>query len=109
MQLRGRFDNASYHLVPGFYAKLSIDVGPATAMHWCCRAQPIQSDQQGEFAFRRRRGQSRPSAQPLHLPVAGRGEGRSSAAEPGEQVVVRGGNKLTDGEPVQIAGAEQAG
>ena len=108
VQVRGRFDNPSYHLVPGFYAKLSIDVGPPREA-LVLPSAAIQSDQQGEYAFvidedhRAHRRNLSTAALP--------GEEKEilSGLKAGEQVIVKGANKLTDGQAVLIAGAEQAG
>ncbi len=101
VQLRGRFDNGNYHLLPGFYAKLTIDVGPDRDALVLPSAL-VQSDQQGDFVFvvgednRARRRNLTTS------PLPGEEKEIVKGLMPGERVVTRGGNKLSDGEPVEI-------
>lgn len=108
VQLRGRFENKDYHLIPGFYAKLSIDAGPDRDALVLPSAL-IFSDQQGDYVFvvsddkhAHRRGVAT-------APLPGEEKEVISGLKAGERVVVRGGNKLTDGEPVQLIAAGQAG
>jgi RND family efflux transporter MFP subunit len=108
VQLRGRFDNSDYHLVPGFYAKLTIDVGPDRDALVLPSAL-IQSDQQGEFVFVVSEDNHAHRRNVSTSPLPGEEKEIVSGLTPGERVVVRGGNKLTDGEPVQIIASGQAG
>jgi membrane fusion protein, multidrug efflux system len=101
VQLRGRFENRDYHLVPGFYAKLRIEVGTERDALVLANSL-IQSDQQGDFVF--------VVAEDLHahrrnvtaLPLKGEEKEITSGLNAGERVVVKGADRLTDGVPVQI-------
>jgi RND family efflux transporter MFP subunit len=108
VQVRGRFDNPSYHLVPGFYAKLSIDVGPPRDA-LVLPSAVIQSDQQGEFAFVIGEDHRAHRRNLSTAPLPGEEKEILSGLKAGEQVIVKGGNKLTDGQAVLIAATEQAG
>jgi RND family efflux transporter MFP subunit len=101
VQLRGRFDNRTYHLIPGFYAKLSIDVGPERDA-LILPSAVVLSDQQGDYVFvvgddqlARRRNLTttlRPNEEKEVV----------SGLKAGDGVIVRGANKVTDGHRVQI-------
>jgi membrane fusion protein, multidrug efflux system len=50
IQMRGRFPNDDYHLLPGLFAKISVNVGqPHEAL--LIPNIAIQSDQQGDYVF----------------------------------------------------------
>jgi membrane fusion protein, multidrug efflux system len=50
IQMRARFPNESFHLIPGLFAKVSIDVGPPHEALLIPNVA-IQSDQQGDYVF----------------------------------------------------------
>jgi membrane fusion protein, multidrug efflux system len=50
IQMRGRFPNENFHLLPGLFAKVSIDVGPPHEALLIPNVA-IQSDQQGDYVF----------------------------------------------------------
>ncbi len=99
LAVRGRFANSDGRLLPGYYAKLSIDLGPPREALLVPRAA-ILSDQQGDFVYiaegdlaRRRGVQTR----------AARGEFREvlSGLAAGELLIVGGTTKVADGRTVR--------
>lgn len=106
LAVRGRFANGNGRLLPGYYAKLSIDLGLPREALLVPRAA-ILSDQQGEFVYvaeadtaRRRGVQTR----------AARGEFREvlNGLKVGDLLIVGGGTKVTDGRAVQARPAASA-
>jgi RND family efflux transporter MFP subunit len=101
ISLRGRFDNKDLHLVPGFYAKLVIEVGSDRDALVLPRAV-ILNDQEGDHVF------------VLGADKLAHRRNLTTAALPNEEtevltglnggdpVIVAGGNKLSDGQPVQV-------
>ena len=106
--LRGRFANANRHLVPGFYAKLIIDLGAERQIVALPRTV-LLSDQGGEFVFvvgsdnlARRRNITT-------APLPGEGKEITSGLSAGERVVVVGQGKLTDGHAVRVSAPGKPG
>jgi RND family efflux transporter MFP subunit len=100
VQLRGRFENRDYHFVPGFYAKLTIEVG-ADRDALVLPNSLIQSDQQGDFVFvesdlRAHRRNVTTS------PLKGEEKEITGGLKAGERVVVEGADRVIDGALVQI-------
>jgi membrane fusion protein, multidrug efflux system len=50
IQMRGRFPNDDFHLLPGLFAKISINVGPPHEALLVPNVA-VQSDQQGDYVF----------------------------------------------------------
>lgn len=106
LAVRGRFANGDGRLLPGYYAKLAIDLGqPREAL--LVPQAAILNDQQGDFVYvaegdlaRRRGVQTR----------AARGEFREvlSGLKAGELLIVSGGTKVADGRAVQARPAAAA-
>jgi RND family efflux transporter MFP subunit len=106
LAVRGRFANRDGRLLPGYYARLSIDLGQPREALLVPRAA-ILSDQQGDFVhvaegdLARRRGvQTR----------AARGEFKEvlSGLKAGELLIVGGTTKVADGRAVQTSPAAAA-
>jgi RND family efflux transporter MFP subunit len=106
LAVRGRFANRDGRLLPGYYAKLSIDLGPPREALLVPRTA-ILSDQQGDFVYlaegdvARRRGiQTRATP----------GESREvlSGLKAGELLIVGGSTKVADGRAVQTQPASAA-
>lgn len=104
VQVRGRFENRDYHLLPGFYAKLSIEAG-AERDAVVLPLEVVQSDQEGDYVFvvgadsraHRRNLKSRR--------LAGEEQEILGGLAVGEHVVIRGADRLADGTRVKIAAA----
>jgi len=102
VQVRGVFPNTDRHLLPGFYAKLTIEAGGERDALVLPRAV-LQSDQQGEYVFvvdaqniAKRRAVSTTS-------LPGESKEVRSGLAPGDQVVTQGFTKIADGQRVNIA------
>jgi RND family efflux transporter MFP subunit len=101
VQLRGRFENRDYHFVPGFYAKLTIEVGEDRDA-FVLPNSLIQSDQQGDFVFVVSEDLHAHRRNVTTLPLKGEEKEITSGLKAGERVVVKGGDRLTEGVAVQI-------
>jgi RND family efflux transporter MFP subunit len=106
LAVRGRFANLDGRLLPGYYARLSIDLGRPREALLVPRAA-ILNDQQGDFVYvaegdqaRRRGVQTR----------AARGEFKEvlSGLKAGELLIVGGTTKVADGRAVQTQPAAAA-
>jgi len=106
LAVRGRFTNHDGRLLPGYYARLSIDLGQPREGLLVPRAA-ILSDQQGDFVYvaegdlaRRRGVQTR----------AARGEFKEvlRGLKAGELLIVGGTTKVADGRAVQTQPAAAA-
>ncbi len=100
--VRGVFPNADLHLVPGFYAKLTIEAS-AGRDAIVIRKSVVQTDQQGDFVYviDKDRVAHRRSIRSNLLPQE-RVE-VSAGLQVGEQVVTEGYSRLSDGQTVQVA------
>jgi membrane fusion protein, multidrug efflux system len=106
LAVRGRFSNLDGRLLPGYYARLSIDLGQPREALLIPRAA-ILSDQQGNFVYvaegdvARRRGVQTQAA---------RGEFNEilSGLKAGELLIVSGTTKVADGRKVQTQPAAAA-
>jgi RND family efflux transporter MFP subunit len=107
VQLRGRFANKDYHLLPGFYAKLTIEVGPDREALVLARSV-IENDQQGDYVFVVGDDNHAHRRNVSSALLPGEDKEVLSGIKAGDRVVVEGANKLSDGEPVQIVSANQA-
>lgn len=99
LAVRGRFANRDGRLLPGYYAKLTIDLGQPREALLVPRAA-ILNDQQGDHVYvaegdlaRRRGVETRPA----------RGEFREvlSGLKAGDRLIVGGTTKVADGRAVQ--------
>ncbi|MBA2723510.1 MAG: efflux RND transporter periplasmic adaptor subunit [Methylibium sp.] len=106
--VRGRFANERRHLVPGFYARLIIDLGEPRSAVLIPRTA-VLGDQQGEFVYvvdeariARRRAVSTVAASDERREIV-----RGLAA--GERLVVLGQAKLGDGQAVLFGPAGRSG
>jgi RND family efflux transporter MFP subunit len=98
--VRGRFDNKSLRLIPGFYAKLSIDLGGKRDVLVLPRSV-IQADQQGEFVYVVASDQFAHRRNISSAPLTGEDREVTKGLSPGESVVVEGQGRLSDGAKVQ--------
>ncbi len=105
LALRGRFSNTDYHLIPGFYAKLIIDIGAKRRAILVPRAA-VQSDQQGEFVFIVDKDQTARRRKVTTVTAPGENREVSSGLSEGERLVVAGYAKLSDGVAVQSVEAQ---
>lgn len=99
LAVRGRFANRDGRLLPGYYAKLSIDLGQPREALLVPRAA-ILSDQQGDFVYvvegdlaRRRGVQTRAARGEFHEVLSG--------LKSGDLLIVGGTTKVADGRSVQ--------
>jgi len=106
LAVRGRFANRAGRLLPGYYAKLTIDLGQPREALLVPRAA-ILNDQQGDYVYvaeadlARRRGVETRAA---------RGEFREvlSGLKAGELLIVGGTTKVADGTAIQTRPAAAA-
>ncbi len=108
LQVRGRFQNGTRHLIPGFYAKLAIDVGPERQAVVLPSAI-VKADQQGEFVFLIGDDKHAHRRNIVTAQLPGEYKEIVSGLKPGDQVVTEGANMLSEGQTVQIVGAGKAG
>ena len=106
--VRGIFANTRHHLVPGFYARLTIEASEGrTAL--VVPKSAVQTDQLGDYVYTagadliaRRRGIGTALLPKENVEVT---KGLSA----GDRVVTEGYARLTDGQTVQITGSGTAG
>lgn len=101
MQLRARFPNTDLHLIPGMYAKVSIEAGsPRSAL--LLPNAVMQSDQQGSYIYVVD-GESKARRRNIKL---GQHFGKQSEVleglKPGEKVVIDGVGNVAEGQLVQV-------
>ena len=106
--VRGRFDNKDARLIPGFYAKLSIDLGGKRDALVLPRSV-IQSDQQGEFVYVVANDQLAHRRSIVTAALPGEDREITSGLKLGEQVVVEGQTRLSDGAKVQAQASAKTG
>jgi len=106
--LRGIFANGRHHLVPGFYARLTIEASEGRNALALPKAV-IQTDQLGDFVYTvgtdliaHRRGISTALLPGEQVEV-------TQGLRAGDQVVIEGYARLTDGQTVQLATATAPG
>lgn len=108
VQLRGRFTNHDYHLLPGFYAKLVINLGPDRDA-LVLPSSVVESDQEGDYVFVIGEDQRAHRRNLTTSVLPGETKEVLTGLAAGDRVVVRGGNKLSDGQSVQVTAPGQAG
>jgi RND family efflux transporter MFP subunit len=102
--LRGIFPNANHHLIPGFYAKLTIEASDGRDAVVIKKAV-VQTDQEGEFVYvvgsdnvAHRRAVHTALLPQENVEV-------TDGLKAGEKIVVEGYSRISDGLTVQAAGA----
>ena len=108
VQVRGRFDNRDLHLVPGFYAKLTIEKGSERDALLLPR-ELVLSDQQGEYVFVVGTDGLAHRKNVTTVLLPGEQKEVTSGLAAGERVVDKGANRLTDGQAVEVVDPGQAG
>ena len=108
VSVRGRFDNADYHLVPGMYAKLVVEVGPERDA-LVLPSAILLSDQQGRFVFVVGQDGRAHRRDVVTSRRGGEEEEVLGGLEAGDKVVLKGADRLTDAQAVEVVDAGQAG
>ena len=108
VSVRARFANTTNHLVPGFYARLVIDLGDKRQA-LALPARVVMADQQGEYVYVVGADNiaQRRAVKTAALPAEQK-EVLTGIKE-GEQVVVEGYARLSDGAKVSTKKSEAAG
>lgn len=107
MQLRARFANEDLHLIPGLYAKASINTGPQRKAVLIPNAI-VQADQQGSYVFI---VTTKTKAVRRNIEVGemfGSEREVRAGLKPGELVVINGISNIVDGQPVLIKESDAA-
>ena len=107
MQLRARFANQDLHLIPGLYAKASINAGPPRQAVLVPNAI-LQADQQGSYVYV---VNARDVAMRRNVTLGEQfGSEREVRAglQPGERIVTEGLANIVDGQPVKFKTAAAA-
>jgi RND family efflux transporter MFP subunit len=106
LAVRGRFANRDGRLLPGYYAKLTIDLGQPREALLVPRAA-ILNDQQGDYVYVAEAGLARRRGVETR---AARGEFREvlSGLKAGELLIVGGTTKVADGKAIQTRPAAAA-
>ena len=108
ISVRGLFANADRRLIPGFYAKLVIDVGPDRQALVLPRSV-VQTDQEGDYVFTVDDGHRAHRRAVTIAPLPSETVEVLGGLAAGDPVVVEGGAKLFEGVMANPHPAGQAG
>ena len=103
LAVRGRFANTKQHLVPGFYAKLVIDLGQPRDTLLVPRSA-LLVDQQGQYVYVAEDGVARRRAVQT-VPAHGEAVEVVRGLRAGELLIVAGNSKVTEGRAVHSQSA----
>jgi len=103
LAVRGRFANTKQHLVPGYYAKLVIDLGQPRDTLLVPRSA-LLVDQQGQYVYVAEDGVARRRAVQT-VPAHGEAVEVVRGLRAGELLIVAGNSKVTEGRAVHSQSA----